>query len=129
MQIGMALGLVQGCIDIMRKADRTHKHVNGFLPERPEMFEEGLAVLREEVHGLAKTPWESDAGFRRRVLAARLRAGELSIRAASAALLHAGARGYLDHAPAQRRLRESYFVAIVTPTMKHLRKELASIDG
>jgi len=129
MQIGMALGLVQGCIEIMRKTDRTHKHVNCFLPERPEMFEEGLACLREEVHCLAKTPWESEAGFRRRVLAARLRAGEMSIQDASAALLHAGARGYLDHAPAQRRLRESYFVAIVTPVMKHLRKELASMDG
>ena len=130
MQIGMALGLVQGCIEIMRKADRTHKHLNCFLLERPEMFEEELADLREEVHGLARTPWESEAGFRHRVLAARLRAGELSIQAASAALLHAGARGYLNHAPAQRRLRESYFVAIVTPALKHLRKELASImDG
>ena len=54
---------------------------------------------------------------------------ELSIQAAGAALLHAGARGYLDRAPAQRRLRESYFVALVTPAMKHLRKELASMDG
>ena len=129
MQIGMALGLVQGCIAIMRKADRTHQHLNSFLPDQPERFEEGLACLRAEVHGLAKTPWEQEAGFRRRVLAARLRAGELSIQAASAALLHAGARGYLDHAPAQRRLRESYFVAIVTPAIKHLRKELASMDG
>ena len=129
MQIGMALGLVQGCIEIMRKADRTHKSLNCFLPDRPEMFEAGLAVLREEVHCLAMTPWERDAGFIRRVFAARLRAGELSIQAASSALLHAGARGYLDHAPAQRRLRESYFVAIVTPALKHLRKELASMDG
>jgi len=64
----------------------------------------------------------------RRVFAARLVAGQLSIAAASAALLHAGARGYLNHAPAQRRLRESYFVAIVTPAMKHLRKELARAD-
>ena len=92
-------------------------------------FEEGLAVLREEVHCLAMTPWERDAGFIRRVFAARLKAGELSIQAASSALLHSGARGYLDHAPAQRRLRESYFVAIVAPAMKHLRKELASMDG
>jgi alkylation response protein AidB-like acyl-CoA dehydrogenase len=124
MQTGMAMGLVQGSIDIMHKADRTHEHINRFLPDRPATFEEQLASLREEVRALAALPWEQDKEFLRRVFAARLLAGQLSIAAASAALLHAGARGYLSTAPAQRRLRESYFVAIVTPAMKHLRKEL-----
>jgi len=125
MQTGMALGLVQGSIDIMHKADKSHEHINCFLPDRPEAFEKQLGSLREEVRGLAGTPWEQDKEFLRRVFAARLVAGQLSIAAASAALLHAGARGYLNTAPAQRRLRESYFVAIVTPAMKHLCKELA----
>ncbi len=44
---------------------------------------------------------------------------------AQAAMLHQGARGYLRQATAQRRLREAYFVAIVTPSLKHLRHELA----
>lgn len=129
MQTGMALGLVQGSINIMRKADQTHEPINRFLPDRPEDFHEQLASLREEVRDLASTPWEQDKEFSRRVFAARLTAGQLSIAAASAALLHAGARGYLNSAPAQRRLRESYFVAIVTPAMKHLRKELARAAG
>ena len=42
-------------------------------------------------------------------------------------MLHAGARGYVAGAPAQRRLRESYFIAIVTPATKHLRRELACL--
>ena len=125
LQTGMALGLVQGSIDIMSKADRTSESINRFLPDRPDSVREQLAALREEVCSLARTPWEQDRGFVRRVFAARLAAGQLSIAAASAALLHAGARGYLNNAPAQRRLRESYFIAIVTPSMKHLRKELA----
>jgi len=129
MQTGMALGLVQGSIDIMHKADRSHEHVNRFLPDRPESFEGQLASLRGEVRSLAGTPWEQDKEFLRRVFAARLVAAQLSIAAASAALLHAGARGFLNTAPAQRRLRESYFVAIVTPAMKHLRKELARMEG
>jgi alkylation response protein AidB-like acyl-CoA dehydrogenase len=129
MQTGMALGLVQGSIDIMHKADRSHEHVNRFLPDRPASFESQLASLRDEVRNLAGTPWEQDKAFLRRVFAARLVAAQLSIAAASAALLHAGARGFLNTAPAQRRLRESYFVAIVTPAMKHLRKELARAEG
>ena len=125
MQTGMGMGLVAGCIDIMQRADRSLSHVNCFLDDRPEMLEEELAALRADVHRLASTPWERDPAYLRQVLEARLRTGEMSIRAASAALLHAGARGYLVRAPAQRRLREAYFVAILTPAIKHLRKELA----
>lgn len=40
-------------------------------------------------------------------------------------MLHQGARGYLRTATAQRRLREAYFIAIVTPALKHLRREIA----
>ena len=59
------------------------------------------------------------------VMRVRLAGGELSLRAANAAMLHQGARGYLRKATAQRRLREAYFVAIVTPALKHLRREIA----
>jgi alkylation response protein AidB-like acyl-CoA dehydrogenase len=129
LQIGMALGLVQGSIEIMQKADRAHEHINHFLPDRPDTCQQRLAALRDEVLDLARTPWEQDKAFWRRVVTARVAAGQLSIAAASAALLHAGARGYLTNAPAQRRVRESHFVAIVTPSMKHLRKELAALEG
>jgi hypothetical protein len=30
--------------------------------------------------------------------------------------------------PAQRRLREAVFVAIVTPALKHLRKEISALQ-
>lgn|GEM_PF-5055812 len=41
---------------------------------------------------------------------------------------HLGAKGYLLNNAAQRRLREAYFIAIVTPATKHLRKELAEME-
>jgi len=62
------------------------------------------------------------------VLDARAHAAELSLRAAQSALLHAGARGYLMSSDVQRRVRESHFVAIVTPAIKHLRKEIARLS-
>jgi hypothetical protein len=55
---------------------------------------------------------------------ARLQTSELSLRASQAAMLHAGAGGYLQHGATERKLRESYFVAIVTPAIKQLRKML-----
>ena len=44
-------------------------------------------------------------------------------------MLHCGARGFVKGAEANRKVRESYFVAIVTPAIKHLKKEVARIDG
>ena len=61
------------------------------------------------------------------MLDVRAHASELSLKAAQSALLHQGARGYLMSAAPQRRVRESHFVAIVTPAIKHLRKEMARL--
>jgi alkylation response protein AidB-like acyl-CoA dehydrogenase len=81
------------------------------------------------VHGLAATPFDTDPAYWRAVIEARLAAGDWSLKAAQAAMLHAGASGYIVGAAAQRRLRESYFVAIVTPATKQLRKMLADLDA
>ena len=61
------------------------------------------------------------------MIEARLALSELALAAAHAAMLHCGARGYIANATAQRRLRESYFVAIVTPAIKQLKKMLADM--
>ena len=49
----------------------------------------------------------------------------LALEAAQAGMLQLGARGYLEGAEAFRRLREAQFVAIVTPSVKHITTELA----
>jgi alkylation response protein AidB-like acyl-CoA dehydrogenase len=127
LQTGMALGAIRGCVDVMLKADETQEHVNRFLEDRPPLFLEALDGLEAEIAQLSKTPFETSREYERRVLETRLSASEWTLRSAQAALLHAGARGYLAGAAAQRKLREAFFVAIVTPATKHLRRELASM--
>lgn len=129
LQSGMAFGLIQDCIAMMHDMRRTHEHINKFLPEQPEDFEEELAALRAEVSDLCKTPYDSTDAYFIKVIRARLAASELSLKASQAAMLHHGARGYLEDAGAQRRLRESYFVAIVTPATKQLRKMLHDLGA
>jgi alkylation response protein AidB-like acyl-CoA dehydrogenase len=73
---------------------------------------------------LARDPFNASDDYWRRVVALRLDIGEASVAAAHAAMLHCGARGYVKSHRAQRRLREAYFVAIVTPATKQLRKML-----
>lgn len=125
LQAGMALGVIRDCINIMDEVDAPLGHINRYLPQQPVHFRELAAELEAETMMLARDPYNEEETYWRKVIALRLRAGEASVAAAHAAMLHCGARGYLKAHRAQRRLREAYFVAIVTPATKQLRKMLA----
>jgi hypothetical protein len=127
LQSGMAFGLIRGCVALMEQVKGPLGHVNKYLDAQPEDFREQLATMETQVERLAATPFETDLAYWRAVIEARLAAGEASVAAAHAAMLHCGARGYVTTGAAQRRLREAYFVAIVTPATKQLKKMLADM--
>lgn len=129
LQCGMGLGVAQGAIETMGQVERQLGHVNEFLEDRPDALQAELDALTAHTLALATTPYASDTQFLIDVLDARAHASELALRAAQSALLHQGARGYLLSSPVQRRVRESHFVAIVTPAIKHLRKEIARLSA
>lgn len=125
LQAGMGLGLMKDCINIMDEVHAPLGHVNRYLPQQPLQFRELYVEFEKEAMALAGDPYNADDSYWRRVVALRLRIGDASVAVAHAAMLHCGARGYLMSHRAQRRLREAYFVAIVTPATKQLRKMLA----
>jgi alkylation response protein AidB-like acyl-CoA dehydrogenase len=124
LQFGMGVGNIQSCIDLCREVEPLLGHVNGYLDDRPDELQAELDDAVDACLALAEDPYESSDEFFRELLQLRLAAGELALRASQSAMLHTGAKGYLRTAAAQRKLRESYFIAIVTPAIKHLRKEL-----
>ena len=127
LQAGMAIGLIRDCIAIMNEVAAPLGHVNRYLAQQPVNFQELLSDLEQETMELARDAFNAEDSYWRRVVALRLRLGEASVAAAHAAMLHCGARGYLKSHRAQRRLREAYFVAIVTPATKQLRKMLQDV--
>ena len=127
LQTGMGLGVAQGSIDSMWQVEDQLGHVNEYLDERPFALQAELDDLTARIETLAATPYACDDDDLIDVLDVRAHASELALRAAQSALLHQGARGYLMSAAPQRRVRESHFVAIVTPALKHLRKEMARV--
>ncbi len=129
LQCGMAVGVAQGAIDSMRAVESQLGHVNQFLEDRPDTLQAELDELTRRVMLLAETPFDSSNEFFIDVADARAHGAELCLRAAQSALLHQGARGYLLSSDVQRRVRESHFVAIVTPAIKHLRKEIARLSA
>ena len=127
LQCGIAAGIIQGAIDSMWKVEDQLGHVNQFLDDRPDQLQAELDDLVGTVVRLCETPYDPSDAFYLDVVNARLAGGELSLRAANAALMHQGARGYLMCSDVQRRVREAQFVAIVTPAIKHLRKQAADL--
>ena len=128
LQCGIAAGVIQGAIDSMWAVEPQLGHVNQYLEDRPDTLQAELDELLARVMTLAATPYDDRDEFFIEVLDARAHGAELSLRAAQSALLHQGARGYLMDSEVQRRVRESHFVAIVTPAIKHLRSEIARLS-
>lgn len=125
LQMGMGLGLIDACVNMMARADRQFGHVNRFLDVQADALQAELDAARAATYALAdRIERDGSAPHVRETLEVRLAGSELSLKAANAAMLHMGAKGYLSNNAAQRRLREAYFIAIVTPAIKHLRKEL-----
>lgn len=127
LQCGFGLGVIQGAIESIIAVEGPLGHVNRHLDDQAEPLQAELDGLWQRILQLAQTPRLRDPSYRLAVLEARAECSELSLRAAQSALLHQGARGYLARSPVQRRVRESHFVAIVTPALKQLRQEIHSL--
>jgi hypothetical protein len=122
-QTGIGFGIIQGSLKTIRESNVTHAAVNAFLDHQGDQLAAELAELTAQAATLARQAQSGDAPILE-VLKVRARTSELTLKAAHSAVLHAGAKGYQLRHPAQRRLREAVFVAIVTPALKHLRKEI-----
>ncbi|VEP12307.1 Acyl-dehydrogenase [Hyella patelloides LEGE 07179] len=127
-QVGMGLGLVKSCLDLINRSNKQLGHVNCFLDDCVEDIAQDLSIARFKAYDLAdeivNQQSQLDSDYLAAVIQSRLTASELSLRASQAAMLHAGARAYLEGSPQERKLREAYFVAIVTPAIKQLKKML-----
>lgn len=126
-QAGMGLGVINASLDTLHADPTTGRAVNRFLDADSDDIRQALARLQTQAFALAS---EVSAGKAALLSALRLRAqaSEWALRATQSAALRVGARGYLLRHPAQRRLREAMFVAIVTPALKQLRKEIHALE-
>ncbi|MFH7245780.1 MAG: acyl-CoA dehydrogenase family protein [Spirulina sp.] len=131
-QVGMGLGLAESCIELIRRSNQRLGHVNQFLDDQADDLAMDLQTARERTYALADrldgcTGAVEDVALMREVIQARIAGSELSLRAAQSVMLHAGARAYVHGSAPERKLREAYFVAIVTPALKHLKKMLHAL--
>jgi alkylation response protein AidB-like acyl-CoA dehydrogenase len=125
LQLGIGLGIIRGAIDDIQASDRSLFDSNRYLPDRADELMKELTLLQAETEVLGSTPLDPVPEYSRAVMRLRLKSAELATRAAQSALLHSGAKGFIVSSAPQRRIREAMFYSILTPSIKHLRKELS----
>lgn len=128
LQTGMAAGVIQGMINDMNKSNLSLSAINQYLDDKPEELQEELNDALELIQSQANEIYTPGDDFFRGILEARLLGAEICKRAADSVMQHAGAKGYIVDATAQRKWREAYFVILVTPSIKHLRKEIKRLE-
>jgi len=124
LQFGMGLGLARGAAQAMQTHVASAANA-AWLPLQPDVILEHAAVLEARVAVLEQNFADPGRAAFLDVLAARLDLAELTMAAAQAAALQAGAGGYVQGSDSHRRQREALFVGIVTPSVKHITMELA----
>ncbi|MDF2714209.1 MAG: putative acyl-CoA dehydrogenase [Paenibacillus sp.] len=119
-QIPLGLGVTDAAIRCMYRARARQDGCSRYIPDQPETLERDLRPLRERAYRLASSddapPAWNDA------VQLRLEVAYLTLRAVQADMLHCGGPAYLQQSDPSRRLREAYFLANLTPTIKHLEK-------
>jgi alkylation response protein AidB-like acyl-CoA dehydrogenase len=128
LQTGMGLGVIDAAVDLMREANLTQAHCNTHLRLSANQAEDQVSAIRARLAKLAATPLETTPDYTRAVLQVRVDVSELCLEATQSAMLHWGACGYIHGSPVDRRVREAWFVAIITPSIRQLRREIAALD-
>ncbi len=126
LQFGMALGVARGAARLMRQDTHAQsRRPPAVLPLDANEIEARADALAARAAELARTQDDPSRARFLDTLRARLDGSWLALEAAQAAVLQLGARSYMRTSEAHRRQREAQFVAIVTPSVKHILTELA----
>jgi len=117
-QIPLGFGVTHESVRAIEKVCKRQEPGNALLPVQSEELEAELVQLRNTFiqlieSGTLNSRWSELAQI-------RLDSAYLALKAVQAGMLHEGGSAYLRHSHASRRLREAYFFANLTPTIKHL---------
>ncbi|MFS0576617.1 acyl-CoA dehydrogenase family protein [Sporosarcina sp. 179-K 3D1 HS] len=120
-QIPLGFGVTNASIHSIDKMVNRQNGCNQYLrTQSPELQQKEEEYQQQLLTLISQEPldWKEIAKI-------RLGAAYLTLEAVQTAMLHNGSAAYLKVSAPARRLREAYFFANLTPTIKHLEKVLS----
>lgn len=119
-QIPLGFGVTAASIRSIQKVCNKQGGCNQYLSNQPEELIKELNALKQKVSNLVErseiySTWNE-------IVEIRLKTVYLTSKATHACMIHQGSAGYLQQSAPSRRLRESYFLVNLSPTVRHLEK-------
>lgn len=119
-QIPLGIGVSDASLESILESCSKNMETNQNLKPQPEDLRQELQVIREKAYEYGKT---SDlTKIEKDILLARLDIVHLTSKAVYADMLYSGGPAYMKNSEPFRRLRESYFLVNLTPTVKQLER-------
>lgn len=119
-QIPLGFGVIKSAVQSINKVRNKQEKCNQFLQLQSEQLQLSLEALQERIKQLV-TSKGIDHKLQE-IIQLRLQTAYLTLDATQANMLHHGGAAYLQHSQPFRLLKEGYFFANLTPTVKHLEK-------
>jgi alkylation response protein AidB-like acyl-CoA dehydrogenase len=121
-QIPLGIGVSAASIEAIVESHSKNVEVNQHLKPQPKELTNEIQFLRKRTYQHAQSSELSVIW--KEILLTRLEIAHLTTRAAHADMLYAGGQGYKKESDSFRRLRESYFLVNLSPTVRQLEKLL-----
>ncbi len=125
-QIPLGLGVTAASVECIEKASNKQGGSNQYVLIQPEELKHELKLLQNQAYHLAEASVASENW--RSFVQLRLQMVHLTSKAVHAAMIHQGSAGYLQNSAPSRRLRESYFLVNLSPTVRHLEKMMSLFE-
>ncbi len=119
-QIPIGFGVIEVSVESMEKVKNRQNGCNRYLSTQPADLTEALKRIKKKFYDVLQkglNNWKE-------LVSIRLETVYLTLKVVQANMLHHGSPAYLANSDSSRRLREVYFYANLTPTVKHLEKLL-----
>lgn len=120
-QVPLGLGVMQAAAEGIDKVKAKQNGCNEYLEVQANEVRETANDLSQQLQQLIAT---NDATLEK-IVTIRLNAVYKTLNAVQANMIHNGAGGYMEGAIPYRKLREAYFFANLTPTVRQLEKMTA----
>ncbi|MGX5791328.1 acyl-CoA dehydrogenase [Staphylococcus equorum] len=120
LQIPIALGSVRSSLDLIHKFSNAQNGINKYLEYNVQDFETRYNNIKNQFYNLLDThDLHNQFGD---LIDLKKEAGYLLLEVNQASMVNGGSRAYSPRAPQARKLKEGFFFAALTPTLRHLGK-------
>ncbi|HCT0299871.1 TPA: acyl-CoA/acyl-ACP dehydrogenase [Staphylococcus pseudintermedius] len=122
LQIPIALGSIQSSLDLIDRFSNAQNGINAYLEYDVKNYKKQFETLREQYYALLDKAQGDLNDYLLEVIQLKKALGYLLLEVNQASMVNGGSRAYSPKAPQARKLKEGFFFAALTPTLRHLGK-------